>query len=52
MNFDFEFHQEAFVITPALVMEGAQCENPDCEQLHVRVSLSWLFWTVGVVLAA
>jgi hypothetical protein len=44
---EFEFHADAFLITPCLAVFDRPCE--DCGAEHLCLSLGWLCFTVYFV---
>lgn len=50
MDWDFETHFDTCVLIPTVVLQIAKCENPDCQELHGLIALSFLCWTLEVYL--
>jgi len=45
---NFEFHLDMLMITPALGVAAGFCEDRNCPVTHWRVALTWIFWTLSV----
>jgi hypothetical protein len=47
---ELERHEEMFIVWPALAVEMAACDNPDCGERHWRIQFGWLIWTIYIQL--
>ena len=47
LRFGFVVHPGTLMITPALVVDSHDCDNPAC-QLDWSIVLSWLVFSVAV----
>lgn len=47
VEFEFESHPDALLITPLVLIGRGECENPECQAEHWVLSLGWLIWDVS-----
>ena len=48
MEIWLNYHPDQFTVWPALWVEWAECENPQCGAWHLAVQFSFLVWSVTV----
>lgn len=48
MTFAVETHDDTLVITPAIILQAARCDDEACEQTHYAVRFSWIIWTLTI----
>ncbi len=38
------------VLLPAIALQGATCEDPDCDAWHLQIHTAFLFWSLEIIL--
>lgn len=47
---EFEYHNDLFFITPSVGISEGSC-GPDCDHVHLRLSIGWLLWSLHIQLS-
>jgi len=45
----FHHHDDTFLVTPSLVIQATQCDNPECQARHWSLLLGWFVWSCEIV---